>query len=293
VILDKGQRQCTRPPGVAIEKDSVVRYEDVIEDRHRFHHLVAGADRPFARTNVAIAKGAGQQLHAGGVDRQGKGNAPVGLPLAHCPRGQYDDFIHIGRYGSVDLCAANDDTILPARNNTQVKIGIGLVCRPFHPIALHVRLGRGERQIVVAAVLVKHTNALVVHRIVHLRGDREQREQRIRTDLLDQHDQGVAFRRCRLDQPGAQKQVFGVGWNFVVATVGLSALGYDSQIAVGSALGHFVVDGRVFDCFAHHGVRRDIRYALTPKPDLAVVAERSDVLVRCAKRHGDPPVLVD
>ena len=58
------------------------------------------------------------------------------------------------------LCPPDHDAVRPLFNNSDVDIGVLLFARALAPVTFHVRLRYGQRQILLAAIPVKHFQSL-------------------------------------------------------------------------------------------------------------------------------------
>ena len=116
--------------------------------------------------------------------------------------------------------------------------------------------------------------------LVHDAAHQIEREQCIRTDLLDQQNRAVSQARRGLDHLATIEKILCVGGMFVVATVNLpSLIGPAEQIAVFGVFGNFIVQGRVAHADTQLLVCGDIFNTLSPIVHHTAISESLAVLL--------------
>ena len=290
VELDERQRHETRGRGLAGQEHALPRHEHVLEDGQRLHHLVIGADRVLERVLLKAAVRTRQQLDALGIRGHRERHGVVFVALAHGARRQHDDLVGIGRNRGMHLGPAHDDAVVAPVHDPHVIVGMFLPARPQAAVAFHVALRHGDRVVVVAAQCVVSADALaVLLRAVfgHFFGHDVQRQQRVGSDLLDEHDQRGPLARAGGDEPTALQEILGVARDLIEARVFLTGLrvGDHGQIAVARVFGHLEVDAGVCNRLSDDRMGGDVVHSFTPIIHLAAVFQTFFVLLRRTQTH--------
>ena len=223
-------------------------HEDVVEDRHGLDHLARRRERVL-RLALALRREvrARDQRQPGRVERDRERDRVVGVGRRHRPRRQHDHLVGVDRDRRVDLRAAHDDPVGAPLDDPHVRVGVALLGRAQRTVALDVGLGDADREVAVAAVLVERPNRASRVRLAELVRERQQREQRVAADLLDQQHERLPGPRRGLDQRAAREQVVAVTRHVEVAA---RAVGPDRQPAVLGAVGELEVERGVVDAVA-------------------------------------------
>jgi hypothetical protein len=269
-------------------------YEDVVEQRRRLDHLALAGERVF-RLALPLCREvrARDQRKPRCVEGNGERDCVRRVLLAHRACRQHDHLVRVDRDGRVDLRAPDDDPVVPGLDDAQVGVLVRLLRRRKRAVALEVGLSDADGEILVAAVLVERVDAPGM-RFPELVLQREQGEQGIGADLLDQHDERLPCARRSLDQGAARKQVVAGAGDVEIAAV---ALAHDCEIPVVRVVGELVVERRVLDRVPEDVVRRHVADALAAVEHAASIAKALPVFVGGAKapillRHGHGALLV-
>jgi hypothetical protein len=125
----------------ATHEHPLPRDEHVLEDREGLEELVpAGHRRGLGVADVV--RRAGDELHAGGVDRDGEGDGVVRVLLPHRPRGGDDQLLGGDAAGRVHLAAPDDDPVGTPLDDAEIRLLVWLVGRPQATVALGIGDGR-------------------------------------------------------------------------------------------------------------------------------------------------------
>jgi len=126
---------------------------------------------------VAMRCGAEDQFQPVGRHGQGEGHGVVGVSLGHGPGRQDDDLVHDRPHRGVGLRPPDDDAVLPAVHNPDVKVRVLLLVGTLASLPFDVRLGHGEAEVPGAAAVEHRGDARGVVRpfcLVQVVGDHRQ-----------------------------------------------------------------------------------------------------------------------
>ena len=173
---------------LAGQEDALVGDEDVVEERRGLDHLPArpraGARPRSCRVGAVRARDQRQaRACRAGPRRRPRSRASSG-PIARV--GSTIISFVFDRDGGVGLGAAHDDAVVAALDDPQVGVGVRLLGGAERAVALEVGLRHADARGRCRGVLVEGLDPLGVAARPSRSRDREQGEQRVGADLLDQ-----------------------------------------------------------------------------------------------------------
>ncbi len=123
----------------AVEEDTFIRHEDVVEDHESFRHVDFRRDREGARVGMARREGRVDYLDAGRVDRHCASDRVRLLAGLHRLGRDHHQVMRHRRARDVELGAADHDPIATPLDHPRVGVGIVLFAGRTGTIALGVR----------------------------------------------------------------------------------------------------------------------------------------------------------
>ena len=178
---------------------------------------------------VAMRGGAADQFQPVGRHGQGEGHGVIGVPLGHGPGRQDDDLVHDRPHRGVGLRPPDDDAVLAAVHNPDVKVRVLLLVGTLASLPFDVGLGHGDAEVPGAAAVELRGDAGGVVRpffLVQVVGDHRQGEQGVRADGLDDVQDAPGLFGGFLDQLRSSEEVVRVpGEGEIPAVGGVLAVG--------------------------------------------------------------------
>jgi hypothetical protein len=146
--------------GLAVEEDTFVRHEHIVEDDD-----AGGLSVLRGELGCRLSRTTGRPRHDGHSRRvhwDGAANSERSVLRHVGPAGHDKKLMHVRRAGNDGLCASDNDAVSPALLDVHVYVGVGLLAGALRAITLDIRHRDTECQVAILHVVQIGEETLMV-----------------------------------------------------------------------------------------------------------------------------------